>query len=90
MRTLATVAACILIVSPAVSKDKWPMEVEYAALANYWCRGSNNQELAELSCKVRDIMEDEALKKGWCYGSGKKEYVGAQNKWHKCTKSSYR
>jgi hypothetical protein len=57
---------------------------------NKYCRGAvtEDSKLLESICNIRDRLFNALSKRGFCYG--KQGQIGADMRWHKCTRNSLR
>lgn len=56
---------------------------------NSMCRDSaDDAKLQDAICNIRDQLAKAATKRGYCYGM--KGQIGADMRWHKCTRESLR
>ena len=94
---IAFALAAALVASPSMAAGKsaccspgWEATDLLAAesMLNGICRGSanNNKDMIGYSCQARQAVISALDKLGWCYG--KIGQVGAEMRWHKCTKGS--
>ncbi len=97
MRTKFTFALVVaLVASPAMAEKSaccspgWEATdlLTAESMLDGICRGSasDNEDMRGYSCQARQVVVSALDKLGWCYG--KTGQIGADMRWHKCTKGS--
>jgi hypothetical protein len=67
--------------------------IEHDIQLNAQCRGGSREtdddvKLADAACCARQLSAERLFRLGYCYG--KADQIGADMKWHRCTRSSNR
>jgi hypothetical protein len=88
MKHLLLAVALLASVS-AHARDSTQRLLDQEAAADELCRGTTDNEInRQIYCERRSVLIGRLYERGLCYG--KRGQVGAQMKWHKCTKNSQR
>jgi hypothetical protein len=89
MKFVLVISAAVAIVTPARAQDRTIRELTDIALeANGLCRGysSENEKQQKAVCDHRDRLFNLLSSLNYCYG--KQNQIGADYRWHKCTRGS--
>jgi hypothetical protein len=89
MRRTILALAALAVISTVARADNVHDLLAAEGLLDGVCRGSVEVgDDTKFACKAREIVYEAPDKHNWCYG--KIDQVGAEMRWHKCTKNSQR
>ena len=90
MTKLALVSVIVaFLVTPAHAQSEEVVRlIQRETIVNDICRGTDPGAEQKAACCERSKVGVRLNKLGWCYG--KRNEIGANNKWHRCTRNSQR
>jgi hypothetical protein len=89
LTTITVLAFASQASAVALARDQDDDAVAVARTLNQLCRGmSGDAKYLDEICEARDRAFNVAARLGYCYG--KQNQIGAEHRWHKCTRDSNR